>query len=76
MISNHNVLLALSLSASLPLTATAQPVFRTGIELINLTATVTDARGRFVPGLTQDNFVVYEDGRPVDVPTSVTSECP
>ena len=72
MISNHNVLLALSLSASLPLTATAQPdggqpVFRTGIELINLTATVTDARGRFVPGLTQDDFVVYEDGRPVDV---------
>jgi len=72
MISGNNVLLAISLSASVPLTATAQPdegqpAFRTGIELINVTATVTDARGRFVPGLTQDDFVVYEDGRQVDV---------
>ena len=36
--------------------------FRTGVELINVTATVTDRRGRFVPGLTQDDFLVYEDG--------------
>ena len=36
--------------------------FRTGIELINVTATVTDGAGRFVPGLTKDDFVVYEDG--------------
>lgn len=36
--------------------------FRTGIDLINVTVTVTDASGRFVPGLTQEDFVVYEDG--------------
>ena len=36
--------------------------FRTGVELINVTATVTDSRGRFVPGLTQNDFMVYEDG--------------
>lgn len=36
--------------------------FRTGVELINVTATVTDSRGRFVPDLTQDDFLVYEDG--------------
>ena len=42
-------------------------VFRTGIELINVTVTVTDARGRFVSGLTQDDFVVYEDGQLVEV---------
>ena len=36
--------------------------FRTGIELINVTATVTDIRGRFVPDLSKDDFLVYEDG--------------
>ena len=35
--------------------------FRTGVELINVTATVTDASGRFVPGLTKDDFRVYDD---------------
>jgi VWFA-related protein len=36
--------------------------FRTAVELINVTATVTDPRGRFVSGLTQNDFTVYEDG--------------
>ena len=35
--------------------------FRTGIALINVTATVTDTRGRFVPDLEKDDFLVYED---------------
>ena len=35
--------------------------FRTGVELVNVTATVTDASGRFVPGLTKDDFRVYDD---------------
>lgn len=38
--------------------------FRTGVELVNVTATVTDGAGRFVPGLRKDDFVVYEDGKP------------
>jgi len=38
--------------------------FRSGVDLINVTATVSDASGRFVPDLRQDDFVVYEDGRP------------
>ena len=42
-------------------------VFRTGIELVNVAATVTDARGRFVDGLTKDDFRVYEDGEPVEI---------
>ena len=42
-------------------------VFRTGVNLINVTATVTDARGRFVSGLTQADFTIYEDGEEVDV---------
>ena len=38
--------------------------FKTGVELINVTATVTDVDGRFVPGLRKDDFAVYEDGKP------------
>src|SRR3990167_5495834 len=35
--------------------------FRTGVELINVTATVTDENGRFVSGLKQDDFRIYQD---------------
>jgi Ca-activated chloride channel family protein len=41
--------------------------FRSGVELINVTATVSDQSGRFVPGLRQEDFAVYEDDQPVDV---------
>jgi Ca-activated chloride channel family protein len=47
--------------------------FRSGVELINVTATVTDASGRFVPGLRQEDFTVYEDNRPQTV-THFSSE--
>jgi VWFA-related protein len=35
--------------------------FKSGVELINVTATVTDKSGRFVPGLRQEDFTLYED---------------
>ena len=38
--------------------------FRTGVELINVTATVTDANGRFVDGLRKEDFRVFQDGEP------------
>jgi VWFA-related protein len=41
--------------------------FRSGVELITVTATVTDQTGRFVPGLRKEDFVVYEDDQPVEV---------
>ena len=31
------------------------------VDLVVLHATVVDSKGQFVPGLTQDNFHVYED---------------
>jgi len=37
--------------------------FRTGVELINVTATVSDTSGRFVHGLRKEDFTVYEDGQ-------------
>ena len=44
--------------------AQGQPplTFGTGIEVINLTVTVTDAQGRLVAGLERDAFSVFEDG--------------
>ena len=41
--------------------------FKSGVELINVAATVTDRSGRFAARLTKDDFRVYEDGKPVDV---------
>jgi Ca-activated chloride channel homolog len=41
--------------------------FRSGVELINITATVTDRGGRFAPGLERTDFRVFEDDRPVEV---------
>src|SRR5206468_11331941 len=41
--------------------------FRSGIELINVTATVSDSSGRFVPGLRKEDFAVYEDDQPMEV---------
>jgi Ca-activated chloride channel family protein len=35
--------------------------FKSGVELVNVNATVSDSNGRFVTGLSQDDFVVYED---------------
>jgi VWFA-related protein len=37
--------------------------FKTGIELINVTATVTDGTGRFVSGLQKEDFRLFEDGQ-------------
>jgi VWFA-related protein len=36
---------------------------RSGVELVNVNATVSDERGRFVPGLRKEDFTIYEDGR-------------
>jgi len=41
--------------------------FKSGIELINVNATVSDSNGRFVAGLSKDDFAVYEDNQLQDV---------
>jgi Ca-activated chloride channel family protein len=40
-----------------------QPAFRSGIDVVNLGVAVIDKAGSAVAGLTQDDFVVYEEGR-------------
>jgi Ca-activated chloride channel family protein len=56
---------ALTLPIALAARPSAQqvPVFRTGIDLVNLAATVVDRKGQLVAGLQADDFEVIEDGR-------------
>ena len=41
--------------------------FRSGVELINVTATVTDDTGRFVSSLQKGDFTLYEDGKQQEI---------
>jgi VWFA-related protein len=53
---------AVSAAAQQP-PAPAQPTFRSGVELVELDAIVTDAQGNVVTGLTADDFDVVEEGK-------------
>ncbi len=50
-----------------------RPLFRGGVDLVNVSATVTDEGGHFVKGLTRDDFVLREDGRELPI-TQFSSE--
>jgi VWFA-related protein len=66
---------AFAIVAALLALATVSPVagqqdgfrFKSGVELINVTATVTDRSGRFAGRLRKEDFVVYEDNKLVEV---------
>ena len=49
--------------------APAQPTFRSGVELVELDAIVTDAQGNVVTDLTANDFEVSEGGRPQTIAT-------
>jgi Ca-activated chloride channel homolog len=53
-----------------------QPVFKSGVDLVNVTATVTDGDGRFISGLTRENFVIYDDGKPQEIVTFTSERVP
>ena len=50
--------------------------FRTGVDLVEVYATVTDARGEPVVGLARDEFQVQEDGQRQDIRTFSAGEFP
>lgn len=54
---------------------TQAPVFRAGASLVALNVTVSDGK-RFVPGLQQADFAVYEDGVKQDIQFFETREVP
>src|SRR5689334_13042936 len=61
--------LAVAFIAAAAVTIAAQDGFKlkSKVELVNVTATVSDESGRFVPGLRQDDFTVYEDNEKQDI---------
>jgi Ca-activated chloride channel homolog len=57
--------LAVAVATAVALAATgvlAQQRIRSGVELVELNVTVTDPTGKYVPGLTENDFDVFEDG--------------
>ena len=44
-----------------------RPAYRSGVDLVSLTVTVTDPRRRFIHDLSPEHFQVMEDGRPQKV---------
>jgi len=46
-----------------PLRTQTPPAFRSGVDFVPVSVTVTDRSGRFVADLRQTNFRVFEDGR-------------
>src|SRR6266436_4872716 len=45
------------------LSAVVAAQVRVDVRLVNVIATVTDSRGRYVPNLTQEDFILEEDGK-------------
>jgi Ca-activated chloride channel family protein len=48
---------------TMPEPAQQVPMFRTGIDLVHIPATISDKKGLLVTDLTADDFEIYEDGR-------------
>jgi Ca-activated chloride channel homolog len=55
------VLAALTLGRPAPVGA-QKAAFKSGVDMVPLTVTVTDAAGRHITGLTSGDFTVFEDG--------------
>jgi VWFA-related protein len=57
--------------ASLGVVTAQQPTFRAGVTLVTTDVIPRDHNGRFVPGLTQEDFTVLEDGQPQQIASFV-----
>jgi Ca-activated chloride channel homolog len=54
-------------STAAPAGAVPSAVFRAGVDLVALTVVVTDVQQRFIGGLTERDFAVFEDGVQQDI---------
>src|SRR5262245_32637916 len=61
------VLLTASMAAGQQPKPQEAPVFRGGTELVLVNVVARDKSGAFVRGLTRDDFVVLEDGKPQSI---------
>jgi VWFA-related protein len=84
--SRHVALVSLALGAafaamlgsrvSLSAAPQAPQQFRSGVEVVEVTVTVTDERGRPVTGLTRGDFTILEEGRPQSITVFGTVDLP
>ena len=68
------ILIASALAA--PLAQEQVPQFSSSVQLVEVYATVTDAKGELVTGLTQSDFDVFEDGSVQTVSAFAAGEFP
>lgn len=57
-----SLLVAAVLASVLSAEAQQRPSFRSGVDIVSLSVTVTGQSNRYITDLTQDDFLVYEDG--------------
>src|SRR5262245_10815192 len=57
-------------------TIPSTPTFPSAVDLITVDAVVVDGKGQPVPGLTREDFVLTEDGRPQPIVTFEAVEAP
>ena len=72
-------LCAATLVAALPALPAAggqDAVFRVAVNLVQVAAVVTDGDGRFIKGLTRDDFIVYDNGKPREIETFTSERVP
>ena len=53
-----------------------RPAFKSGVAMVPLTVTVTDTTGKYVTGLTGNDFEVFEDGVPQELSFFASEEVP
>lgn len=58
---------ALVVATALTLTAQQEPTFRSTAQIVSVPTTVTDAEGRLVPSLDQDQFSILDNGKPQEI---------
>jgi VWFA-related protein len=72
-LSRRNCICAIAAAAFKPLLRAQQPAttpdakFSTDVKVVNIFATVRDKKGQIVKGLTQNDFVLDEDGQPQSI---------
>jgi Ca-activated chloride channel family protein len=58
---------ALALLTSIATSAQQPPAFKSGTQVVSLFVTVADAQKRLVPGLTQDDFEIFDNDKPQQI---------
>jgi len=66
------------INAQAPQTPQSPPsvTFQVEVNYVDVDVVVTDEKGNFIPGLTRDDFEVFEDGKPQKIDTFTSVEIP